>query len=317
MYLCYRSELELNCLNTIWELLLHKPYKDGYSIENPYNLSGTRTAVYVDGITNSPQTVCTKWCVEVSYPLSELVQFDTLRQRSAKAGDVWRVNFSRVQYVLEVVVDEESSELCYEKVPDKREDNIVWAPTGVVDIHRPEKWGFVFFSSQDELPGGEEELASAMAEFLHEQIAMEHILDTIYYDQREFYKRHEGFASRWEQLYPSSEAFRHMDLITKFALSTPTITCQSELGAATTASSDRSVAANVPRRRSYAPSLDLDDDDDDGTGATNPALNLLSPRSREIKRKEASGYFRTYTASVKSATQQWNIENDARLWKSK
>lgn len=316
MYLCHRSELELNCLNTIWELLLHKPYKDGYSIENPYNLSGTRTAVYVDGITNSPQTVCTKWCVEVSYPLSELVQFDTLRQRSAKAGDVWRVNFSRVQYELEVVVDEESSELCYEKVPDKREDNIVWAPTGVIDIHRPEKWGFVFFSSQDELPGGEDELASTMAEFLHEQIAMERILDTIYYDQREFYKCHEGFASRWEQLYPSSEAFRHMDLITKFALSTPTITCQSELGTASTVSSDGSDTADAPRRRSYAPSLDLDDDDD-GTGVTDPALNLLSPRSREIKRKEANGYFRTYTASVKSATQQWNIENDARLWKSK
>lgn len=268
----------------------------------------------MDGITNSPQTVCTKWCIEMSYPLAELVQFDTLRQRSAKAGDVWRVNFSRVQYELEVIVDEESSELCYEKVPDKREANIVWASTGVIDIHRPEKWGFVFFSSQNELPGGEDELASAMAEFLHEQIAMERILDTIYYDQREFYKRHEGFASRWEQLYPSPEAFKHMDLITKFELNTPTITCMSELGASS-GSSDMG-SATPPRRRSYVPSLDVDDDDD-GIGLNDPVLGLLSPRSREIKRKEASGLFRTYTASVKSATQQWNIENDARLWRTK
>lgn len=296
------SELELNCLNTIWELLLHKPYKDGYAIENPYNLSSLRSAVYVDGVTNAPLVECTKWCVEVELALSELVQFDALRRRAALPGDVWRVNFSRVQYALATVVDADSRELRYEKVPDRREDNIVWAPTGVIDIHRPEKWGVVFFSSEQELPGGESELASARIEFLDEQLAIERVLDTIYYDQRAFYKLHDGFASRWEQLYPTPEAFVHQDLLAQYELSTPTIACESS---GLSARDD----ATPRRRRSYTPSLDLDDSDD-------PALGLLSPRTRELRRKEATGAFATYTASVRSRTQQWHMAHDARLWKS-
>lgn len=306
------SELELNCLNTIWELLLYKPYKDGYSIENPHNLAGLRTAVFVDGVTNSPQTVCTKWSVEMEFALHELLQFDAARRRSATAGDVWRVNFSRVQYALETVVDADTGELRYEKVPETREDNIVWAPTGVIDIHRPEKWGFVLFSSQQELPDGEAELARAMTEFLGEQIAMERVLDTIYYDQREFYKLHEGFASTWAQLYPDPRAFVHADLLTQFQLSTPTISCRSELSAVGTPTPRDDEDSATPRRRSYVPALDLDDED-----AEDPALSLLSPRSREIRRKEASGVFRTFTASVTSATQQWNVAHDARMWKTK
>lgn len=303
------SELELNCLNTIWELLLHKPYKDGYSIENPYNLAELRTAVYVDGVTNSPQSDCNKWCVEVAFALPELVQFDSLRQRPALAGDVWRVNFSRVQYELVTVVDEDTRELRYEKMPEKPEANIVWAATGVIDIHRPEKWGFVFFSSQQELPGGEDELASAMAEFLQEQIAMERVLDTIYYDQREFYKLHEAFASRWTQLYPTPDAFVHTDLLERFELSAPEIACRSELTGKNPSPGAATDAETVPRRRSYVPSLDPDEDDVEASS--------LSPRSQEIKHQEASGYFKNFTASVKSATQQWNIEHDGRLWKSK
>uniref|UniRef100_K3WTH1 Carbohydrate-binding domain-containing protein n=1 Tax=Globisporangium ultimum (strain ATCC 200006 / CBS 805.95 / DAOM BR144) TaxID=431595 RepID=K3WTH1_GLOUD len=295
-------ELELNCLNTIWELLLYKPYKDGYSIENPYNLVGLRTAVYVDGITNSPQTICNKWCVEMAFPLGELVQFDSLRKRTALAGDVWRVNFSRVQYELDVVVDKESSELCYEKVPNKPEANIVWAPTGVIDIHRPEKWGFMFFSSQQELPGGESELASTMAEYLEQQIAMERILDTIYYDQREFYKLHEAFASSFAQLYPALEAFAHSDLLKKYDLSMPVITSMSERA-----------KTHGDRHRSYVPNLDPDDDGDGGDGDPNV---LLSPRAKEIQRLEASGLFKNYMASVQSTTQQWNVTHDGRLWKS-
>lgn len=322
------SELELNCLNTIWELLLHKPYKDGHALENPYNLPGLRTAVFVDGVTNAPETACTKWSVEAAFALPDLVQFDASRRRSAAPGDVWRVNFSRVQYELTAVVDADTRELRYAKVPDSREANIVWAPTGVVDIHRPEKWGLVFFSSQEELPGGEAELASAMAEFLREQLAMERVLDTIYYDQRAFRHRCGGFASTWTQLYPDPTAFAHADLLVQFQLSEPTIACESELSetittrgggdtrtpsasAASTPRDGADVGSVTPRRRVYVPALDMDDGD-----AEDPLLSLLSPRSREIRRREAAGVFRTFTATVTSATQQWNVAHDARVWKT-
>ena len=34
-------EFEMNALNTVWELVLRKPYKDGGPCLNPYNLDST------------------------------------------------------------------------------------------------------------------------------------------------------------------------------------------------------------------------------------------------------------------------------------
>ena len=54
-------------------------------------------------------------------------------------GTVWRVNFSRVQWKLDVVDGR------YEKAPDTPEDNWVWSPQGVINMHQPEHWGYVRF----------------------------------------------------------------------------------------------------------------------------------------------------------------------------
>ena len=36
----------------------------------------------------------------------------------------------------------------YRKIPDTREDNWVWSPQGVIDMHRPEMWGVVQFTTR-------------------------------------------------------------------------------------------------------------------------------------------------------------------------
>ena len=54
-----------------------------------------------------------------------------------RPGDVWRINFSRVEWQHDVVDGHEV------KRPDAKEDNWVWTPQHVVDMHRPEEWGFV------------------------------------------------------------------------------------------------------------------------------------------------------------------------------
>ena len=56
-------------------------------------------------------------------------------------GDQWRVNFSRVEWRHEIVEGQ------YRKVPKTPEDNWVWSPQGVIDMHRPERWGYVQFST--------------------------------------------------------------------------------------------------------------------------------------------------------------------------
>ena len=61
-------------------------------------------------------------------------------------GDQWRINFSRVEWQHEVI------DGVYRRVPDTPEDNWVWSPTGVIDMHRPERWGVLQFSDRTSDP---------------------------------------------------------------------------------------------------------------------------------------------------------------------
>ena len=68
--------------------------------------------------------------------------FHERSQRSRpKPGEEWRVNFSRVQWRTAI----ENGK--YKKLPG-REDNWVWSPQGVINMHRPEHWGYVRFASR-------------------------------------------------------------------------------------------------------------------------------------------------------------------------
>ena len=58
-----------------------------------------------------------------------------------KDGDQWRINFSRVEWDTEIVDGK------YRKVKGKPEYNWVWSPQGVIDMHRPERWGYLQFST--------------------------------------------------------------------------------------------------------------------------------------------------------------------------
>ena len=139
-------ELEMNALNTVWDLLLTKAYRDGGKAIDSFDIKGLETAVYIDGKLNDPYADNRKWSVEIKLPMRSLKETS---DRLPKAGDYWRLNFSRVQWRCEVKDGE------YRKVtgPDGRslpEDNWVWAPTGVIDIHRPQYWGFLFFTENGE-----------------------------------------------------------------------------------------------------------------------------------------------------------------------
>ncbi|CAK4746462.1 unnamed protein product [Aphanomyces euteiches] len=189
-------EFEMNCLNTIWELVLHRPYKDGHSIDNPSNLTDIHSAVYIDGKPNDPSVVCKKWSVEVAIPLNEMVKFDEIRRRKVQAGDTWRMNFSRVHYDLNVQDGQ------YVKVPNRREYNFVWSPTGVIDIHRPEKWAYVVFLPSVAI---DEPTWRNVCASLDSDRAVEDLLQKIYYEQREFHAAHSHCAATLAALCPDFE----------------------------------------------------------------------------------------------------------------
>ena len=57
------------------------------------------------------------------------------------------MNFSRVEWKHEIVDGK------YQKVKGKREDNWVWSPQGIIDMHRPERWGYVWFTKARQFKG--------------------------------------------------------------------------------------------------------------------------------------------------------------------
>jgi hypothetical protein len=179
-------ELEINALGTTWDLLLPKPYKDDGKAVNGWEIAGMKSAVHLDGTLNDPRDTDRGWSVELALPWKALGEL--ARQSSPpRDGDVWRVNFSRVQWQLRTVGG------TYEKVPKTSEFNWVWSPQGVVDMHRPETWGYVRFLTATEGPARSVEDPTWRArQFLH----------SMYYAQREFRRRHGVWATSLNQLQP-------------------------------------------------------------------------------------------------------------------
>jgi Carbohydrate family 9 binding domain-like len=144
-------ELEMNALNTVWDLLLVRPYRDGGPAVHSWDIQGLKTGVHVMGTLNDPSDRDKAWTVEIALPFAVLKECIPGKPLRPAAGDEWRVNFSRVEYHLDV------EQGAYVKAKDSGtgrplpEDNWTWTPQGVINIHYPEMWGYVQFSAK--LPG--------------------------------------------------------------------------------------------------------------------------------------------------------------------
>ena len=149
-------ELEINALGTEFDLFLDKPYRREGRADIAWDIEGLRTAVRLDGTLNDPSDEDTGWSVEIAIPWSALRPPGApadIAVTAPRPGDVWRVNFSRVQWPL-TVVDGQYRKL-REPVDwsDHPEDNWVWSPQGEIDMHIPEKWGIVrFVADRDASP---------------------------------------------------------------------------------------------------------------------------------------------------------------------
>lgn len=132
-------EIEINALNTVFDLLLEKPYREKGRARHDWTAVGLRSAVHVAGTLNDPRDVDRAWTVEMAVPWAALAQFSTVPV-PPRPGDTWRMNFSRVQWDLEVVNG------AYRKIDGHREHNWVWSPQGEIDMHIPARWGYVRFA---------------------------------------------------------------------------------------------------------------------------------------------------------------------------
>jgi hypothetical protein len=130
-------EFEINALNTGWDLFLPKPYLKGGKADNGWEIPGLLSAVSVRGTINDSRDRDRGWIVELAFPWSAFTERSGVQR--PEPGAEWRVNFSRVEWQVRTVNGH------YEKLPGLKEDNWVWSPQGVVNMHIPERWGFVKF----------------------------------------------------------------------------------------------------------------------------------------------------------------------------
>ena len=173
-------EIEVNALNTVMDLFMPRPYRNGGNALLTWDVKGLRTAVHVDGTLNRPGDKDRAWTVEMAVPFQSL---GFHRGRSApRDSATWRVNFSRVHWDTDVVNGR------YVKRPGRPEHNWVWSPQEVINMLAPERWGYLQFCAQH--------AGTARAPFREPATAAaERILWEVYYLQQQYHRQHRRYAA--------------------------------------------------------------------------------------------------------------------------
>jgi len=138
------GEIEINALNTVWDLLLNRPYNTKGKPLFYWNLPDLKSAVHVEGTLNNPKDIDQYWSVEMAIPMRALSELKGSPGGQPKIGEQWRINFSRVQWEHDLI----DNRYYRKKENGKflRENNWVWSPQGVINMHLPEHWGYIEFS---------------------------------------------------------------------------------------------------------------------------------------------------------------------------
>ena len=226
------KEFESNALNTVWNLLLNKPYSDGgeefsgrvTSPENNKNdpkwwdsLKQKSGVWFYKGGVNSKSngaTIATEkevedndWSIEISMPLKDIMYSKgTVKEAPTP---FWKLNLSRVE--------------------DKGDKNWVWNPQkvynpdsqtfeGKIDMHQPEAWGYLKLGGgrkRDKQQSEQETISSngleANPTSLMNQITsnpppvditfpLRLAASVIYHSQKKFFQLHGVYASSLKNL---------------------------------------------------------------------------------------------------------------------
>lgn len=183
-------ELEINALKTFWDLMLTQPYRTGGKPVHAWDIKGLEIGVDLQGTLNDPSDTDQGWTLEVAIPFDVLNE--TIGRGQPKDGSQWKLNFSRVEW------QTEAENGAYVKQTDPEtgrpfpEDNWVWSPQGVIDMHLPERWGIVQFS--DEAPGSDVTFSYS------EDLKYGWVLRELYYRQRDFRSQYGKFSESLDLL---------------------------------------------------------------------------------------------------------------------
>ncbi len=175
-------ELEINAFNTLWDLMLTKPYRDGGQAIDGWDVRRIKKAVNLRGTLNNPNDKDSGWSVEFAIPWN--IRKDSFTfQKKPESGDIWKVNFSRVEWDYRVKNGK------YIKMEKHPEHNWVWSPQGLIAMHFPEMWGRVVFTDNEKL----------IKPNLTEDEKIEFALRELYYLEKNFYDKNKKYTADLSQ----------------------------------------------------------------------------------------------------------------------
>jgi hypothetical protein len=186
-------ELEVNALGTPWDLMLLKPYRDGGPAIHAWDIAGLQIGVDVRGTINRPGDRDEGWTAEIAIPWKMLREAAPDR-RPPNPGDRWRVNYSRVEWQIDAADGRYAKRLAPGTRSALPEDNWVWSAQGAIDMHMPERWGYVQFSSVRAGTGTESFVADP-----NERIKW--ALRRLYYRQRRYHDANGAYAASLDALH--------------------------------------------------------------------------------------------------------------------
>lgn len=190
-------EFEVNALNTIFDLFLSKPYRTNSRELISWDAAGMRTAVKVQGTLNNPKDKDKGWTVEFAIPFKALTLGSVVKAPEEAA--IWRINFSRVEWDTTV----ENGKYVKKKSADGKtlpENNWVWSPQGVINMHCPERWGYLQFTKKQD--------NKEFPEFIMPNAEKQkQYLWLVYYRQSEYKSKHNKYAATLDELNITPSAF--------------------------------------------------------------------------------------------------------------
>ena len=101
----------------------------------------------------NPSDRDTGWEIELAIPWKVLAECAN-RAAPPSEGDVWRINFSRVEWKTIIEGGRYVKATDPETGKPYAERNWTWSPQGIVNMHYPEMWGYVLFTNVVRAMGG-------------------------------------------------------------------------------------------------------------------------------------------------------------------
>lgn len=192
-------EIEANPLGTVFDLFVQKPYRATTRafVTFSWDTPGLKLDTHIYGTLNDSRDKDKGWTVEMAVPRKAIAaEFDNY----LKAGNYMRIGFSRVEWQVNTDAQGKSSR---KKDSDGKylpEDNWTWPSTGMIAMHMPERWGYVYLSNNKVGEGVDEFVYPADKD-------MEKLLWAMFYAQETQMKEHGRYFDKLKdfRLTPSEK----------------------------------------------------------------------------------------------------------------